>query len=169
MLNGSGLLSGDLSRSYRAESSACHSRTPGMCIAHGLFRASRCIPNTVGVGTCSGKLSFLDNKILRLNGPFGKPAFQNFTDTRSVTCLRRKRRASHMRRHAVMGHCPPRMILRGWLRKPDIARIARKLPAFECTDNCILVADFGACRIHYIGAALHLGDEHIVEHMLGLR
>jgi hypothetical protein len=33
----------------------------------------------------------------------------------------------------VMGHRTPRVILRWWLREPDVACIAGKLPAFKCT------------------------------------
>jgi len=71
-----------------------------------------------------------------------------------------------MRRHAMMRHAAPRMVLRRWLRKPDIARIAGKLAAFERPHDGIAVADFSARRVHDISAALHLGNHSVVEEML---
>ncbi len=34
-----------------------------------------------------------------------------------------------------MGHRTPRVIHRWWLREPDVACVAGKLPAAKCTDD----------------------------------
>src|ERR1700719_1674473 len=68
-----------------------------------------------------------------------------------------------------MGHRPPRVILRWWLREPDVACIAGKLPAFKCADDGIAVADLAARRVYQISAPLHLPDQRVVEEVFGLR
>ena len=69
----------------------------------------------------------------------------------------------------MVGHGPPRVILRWWLRKPDVARVASKLPAFKCTDDRIAVAYLATRCIYQIRAPLHLPDERVVEEVFGLR
>ena len=73
-----------------------------------------------------------------------------------------------MRRHAVMRHGPPRMILRSRLREPNVACVAGKLSAVERPDDHITVAYLATRGVHDVGAALHLRYELVVEHMLGL-
>ena len=74
-----------------------------------------------------------------------------------------------MRRHAVMRHCAPRVVLRRGLRKPDVAGIAGELAAFERADDGVTVADFATRRVHEIRTALHFGDQLVVEEALGFR
>src|SRR4029077_18568799 len=68
-----------------------------------------------------------------------------------------------------MGHHTQRVILRWWLREPDVASIAGKLPSFKCTDDGIAVADLAARRVYQISAPLHLPDQRFVEEVFGLR
>jgi hypothetical protein len=49
-----------------------------------------------------------------------------------------------MRRHAVERHGAPRMILRCWLRKPDIARVTCELIGFEGTHDRIALYELAA-------------------------
>ena len=115
------------------------------------------------------ELALIDDQIFVADWPALEIALQDFARAGRVTRLRGKRRAGDMRRHAMMRHAAPRMVLRRWLREPDIARIAGKLTAFERPHDGIAVADFSARRVHDISAALHLGNHSVVEEMLGLR
>src|SRR3984957_10340402 len=74
-----------------------------------------------------------------------------------------------MRRHAVMGHCAPRMAFRSGLREPDVAGIASELAAFERADDGVAVADFAARGVHEISATLHFREKLAVEEAFGLR
>ena len=73
-----------------------------------------------------------------------------------------------MGRHAVMRHGAPGMIVRRRLRKPDVARIACKLPAFQRSHDCVAITDFPTRSINQIGAALHLRQQSVVKEVLSL-
>ena len=73
-----------------------------------------------------------------------------------------------MRRHAVVRHRAPRVILRGGLGEPDVARVAGELAALERAHNGVAVADLAARRVHEVRAALHRADQLVVEQVLGL-
>src|SRR6266550_182215 len=60
------------------------------------------------------------------------------------------------------------MIPGSWLRKPDIAGIPGKLAAFQRPRDRVAVADLAAGGVDDVGAALHLGDQGVVEEVLGL-
>ena len=66
-----------------------------------------------------------------------------------------------------MWHGPPGMVFWCRLPEPDIAGASGELAAFERADDRIAVANLATCRVHDIGAALHLGDQRVVEHVLG--
>src|SRR3569623_2038276 len=72
-----------------------------------------------------------------------------------------------MRCHAVMGHRPPRMVLRRRLRKPYVARITCKLATFERANDGVPIAEFATRRVHKVCAALEVFQGLIVDHMLG--
>ena len=61
------------------------------------------------------------------------------------------------------------MISGSGLREPDVSGIACKLAAFQRPRDRIAVADLAAGGVDDVGAALHLGDERVVEEVLGLR
>lgn len=74
-----------------------------------------------------------------------------------------------MRSHPVVGHCPPRMICRRRLRKPDITSIARELTIFKSANNSVAVANLGARRVDEIGPALHALRKAFIEKAFGGR
>lgn len=74
-----------------------------------------------------------------------------------------------MRRHAVMGHRAPRMVLGRRLREPNVTGIAGELAAFERPCDGIAIADLAARGVHQIGTALHLADHRLVEEVFRLR
>src|ERR1700745_1788302 len=107
--------------------------------------------------------ALVDDEILVADWPALEIAFEDFACARRVACLGRERCARDMRRHPVMWHSAPRMIFWGWLREPDVSRIACELTALERTHNRIAVADFCARGVHDIGAALHLRNHRVVK------
>src|ERR1700691_159369 len=111
----------------------------------------------------ASQLATVDNQILLPDRPMLKPAFQNLPGARGITSLRRQRRPRGMRRHAVMGHRPPRVILRPRLRDPDVARITGKLTTLQGTDHGVAIAYLAACRVHQVSAALHLAQKRVIE------
>jgi hypothetical protein len=74
-----------------------------------------------------------------------------------------------MRRHAVMRHGAPGMVPGGGLREPDVAGITGELSAFEGANDGVAIADFASGGVHEISAALHLGEQFVVEEALGFR
>ena len=113
-------------------------------------------------------LATVDDQILVSDRSTLKPAFEDFARAGSIPSLRGQRRAGDVRGHAVVRHAPPSMIVRRWLREPDIPGIAGEMAALEGADNRIAVADLGARCVHDVGATLHLRDELVVEEILGL-
>merc|ERR1712188_153708 len=68
-----------------------------------------------------------------------------------------------------MRHAPPRMILGRRLREPHIPSITSQLARLQSPCNRITVADLAAGRVDNVRAALHSGEEVIVEQVLRLR
>ena len=101
-------------------------------------------------------------------GLLGEIAFEDLARAGGVARLRRQRGAGDVRRHAVMRHGAPGMVLRRRLREPDVAGIARELAALQRADDGVAVADLAARGVHEIGAALHHADQLVVEQVLGL-
>src|SRR5262249_51383286 len=93
-------------------------------------------------------------------------AFEDLAHASGVARLRGERRAGDMRRHAVVWHRPPRMVFRSWLRKPNVARVARELAGFERTRNRVAVAELAARRFDEISASLEVLEGVLVDHML---
>ena len=109
----------------------------------------------------------MHNQILVADGLAGEIALENFARAGCIAGLRRERRARDVRGHPVMRHRPPRMVLRRRLREPDVTGISGELAALKSANNGIAVAYLATRGVHDVGAALHLPDEFVVEHMLG--
>ena len=60
------------------------------------------------------------------------------------------------------------MIPRRGLWEPDVAGVPGKLAALERPRDRVAVADLAARGVDDVGAALHLGDQGVVEEVLGL-
>src|ERR1700734_3117795 len=117
----------------------------------------------------AGQLAAIDDQILLTNRALLKPAFENLAGTGGISSLRRQGCPGGMWRHAVMRHGSPRVILWRRLRIPDIAGITGELPALQCAYHRVAIADLAARGVDEVGTALHLADERVVEHVLGLR
>ena len=94
---------------------------------------------------------------IRYSSRIGLPveiALEDLAGAGGVARLRRQRAAGDMRRHAVMGHGAPWMILGRRLREPDVAGIACELAALEGAHDGVAVADLAAGRVHDVAAAL---------------
>ena len=60
------------------------------------------------------------------------------------------------------------MVVGRGLGEPDIAGIARQLPALERADDRVAVAQFATRGVDQIGPALEALERLLVDHMLGL-
>src|SRR5262249_23046478 len=80
--------------------------------------ATSCIPGTVRMCPGAGQFAGIDNQILVADRAAFEPAFEDLARARSISRLCRQRRARSVRRHAVMWHGPPGMVLRWRLREP---------------------------------------------------
>src|SRR5687768_3272473 len=98
-----------------------------------------------------------------------KPALEDFGHSGRVAGLRGQRLPRHVWRHPVVWHRPPGMIPGSRLREPDVSGIAGKLAAFQRPRDRVAVADLAPGGVDDVRAALHLGDQGVVEEMLGLR
>src|ERR1700693_266529 len=74
-----------------------------------------------------------------------------------------------MRRHSVMRHGPPGMILRWRLWEPYVACIACELTAFEGADDRVAIANLAAGGVHEISPSLHFREQLVVEEVLRFR
>ena len=126
--------------------------------ADGFFRSAGCVACAVGMCADTGELSCADDKVFIADRVIVEPAFENLPHASCVARLRRQAGARNMRRHAMMRHRSPWMVDRCRLRKPDIARIASQLAAFERTHNRVAIADLASRRVNDVRAALHFGD-----------
>src|SRR4029077_1127005 len=79
----------------------------------------------VGMGADAGKLALVHDEILGADRFAGEIFLKDLAGTGGVARLRRQRAARNMRRHAVVRHGAPRMVLRCRLRGPDDARLDR--------------------------------------------
>src|SRR5271165_1149528 len=71
-----------------------------------------------------------------------------------------------MRRHSVMRHRPPGMILRWRLWEPYVACVACELAAFEGPNDCVAIANLAAGGVHEISPSLHFREQLVVEEVL---
>src|SRR5271165_4331641 len=74
-----------------------------------------------------------------------------------------------MRRHSVMRHGPPGMILRWRLWEPYVACVACELAAFEGPNDCVAIANLAAGGVYEISPSLHFREQLIVEEVLRFR
>src|SRR5215831_16920851 len=89
----------------------------------------------------SCQLTSVDNDIFLPDGALVEPALQNFPHARRIARLRRECGACRVRRHAMMRHGPPWMVLRCRLREPYISSITREFPALQRPNNGVAVAN----------------------------
>src|SRR5262245_59698674 len=111
----------------------------------------------------------VDDQVLLPNRTAVEPALEDLAGACRVTGLRGEARARRVRRHSVVRHRPPGVILRRRLREPDVARVAGELPALTRRRYRVAIADLPARRVYEVGSALHATDHVGVEEMLGLR
>ena len=76
-------------------------------------------------------MTALGDQIFLADGAPGIETFQYLARAGGITRLSGERAAGGMRRHAFMRHGPPRVVRGRRLRIPDVAGIARELPAFQ--------------------------------------
>src|SRR5262245_18739390 len=100
----------------------------------------------------AGELAALNDEILVADRLVGEVALQDLSDACRVPCLGRERGAGDMRRHAVMRHGAPGMILGCGLREPDVAGIACELSALQRAHDRIPIAELTAGGIDEISA-----------------
>src|ERR1700683_1620121 len=100
------------------------------------------------MSTRAGQLTAVDDQILIADRTLVEPALKDLTRPRRIACLRRQRSTGDVRRHAVMRHRAPWMILRRRLREPHVAGVTCQLSGPERGRDVIAVADLAACRIH---------------------
>jgi hypothetical protein len=149
--------------------SAAHACDARSCFEPSRFlRATRGVTSTVGMRPHPRQRSAVHDQVLIANGTTAEPALKDFAHPGGVARLGRETRPGDMRRHAMVRHRPPGVILRRRLREPDVAGVPGKLSARERPDNGIAVADLAARRIDQVRAAFHRADERVVEQMLGL-
>src|SRR5580704_7106124 len=155
-------------RGDKAVAGSCAS-SHGVLEFRSLLGSAGRIPSAVGMRARSGELAAVDDKIFITDRSVLEPAFENLACSRCVPRLRRKGSSGDVGRHAMVRHGPPGMVLRRWLREPHVSGVAAKLAVFESPDDGVAIADLAARGVHEIGAALHLGEELIVEEILRFR
>src|SRR5215468_3702175 len=112
----------------------------------------------------SSKLALVDDQIFGPNGLAREVAFENLARAGRIASLGRERAARNVRRHAMVRHGPPRMVLCWRLRKPNVTRIAGELAALQGPHDRIAVDDLGSGGIHNVATSLHHADQLVVEH-----
>src|SRR6266516_1908214 len=127
------------------------------------------VTGAVGMSAGARERAAIDDQVFLADRTTLKPALQDLAHSGRIAGLRGQGRPRHVWRHPVVGHRPPGVIPRSRLREPDITGIAGKLAAFQCPRDRVAVADLAAGGVDDVGAALHLGDEGVVEEVLGLR
>src|SRR5665811_1463704 len=95
----------------------------------------------------ASQLATLHDQVLIANWTAFEVTFQNFTGTGRITGLRRQAGTRNVRRHAMIWHGAPRMVLRCGLWEPDIARITGQLTTFQRANHSIAVSQFAASGV----------------------
>src|SRR5271156_955878 len=85
--------------------------------------------HTVRMRPRPGKLATVDDEVLLANRLLREPVLEDFPGPSRVAGLGRERGPGNVRRHPVVRHRPPRMVLGRRLRIPDVARVAGDMPA----------------------------------------
>ena len=106
-----------------------------------VFRSLGRVAGAIRMCARARQLAAVNDKIFVPNRSLLEPAFENLARAGGVTRLRRKRGPGNVRRHAVVGHRAPRVILRRRLREPDVSGVARELSAFERPHDRVAIAD----------------------------
>ena len=130
----------------------CLWRVLASCLCHSvpaIFSASYRF--THGIGTCAGAResspgcdqTFLTNRTLL------EPALQDLACPCGIAGLRGERGSGDVRRHAVVGYRPPKMISGSRLRKPDIPGLACELAAIQNAYDCIAITGCFSC-FHFL-------------------
>jgi hypothetical protein len=109
-------------------------------------RARGRVARAIGMCPGPGQLAPIHNEVRLTDGTPLEPALQDFAYPRRVARLRGEAGAGRVRRHAVVRHRPPGMILGRWLREPDIPRVPRQLAALERPDYAYLKKVFQHTR-----------------------
>eukprot|EP00050_Salpingoeca_kvevrii_P005681 m.285082 g.285082 ORF g.285082 m.285082 type:complete len:437 (+) comp11291_c0_seq1:127-1437(+) len=135
----------------------------------GSFRAAGGVAARVRVSADTSELAVHGNDVVLVVGLAIEEALEDLADAGSVAGLGREGRAGDVGRHGVVGHGAPGMVLGRRLGEPDIAGVASKVTRLEGSGNGVLVADLAASSVDDVGAALHLLDHFLVEHVLCLR
>src|ERR1700680_4775521 len=74
-----------------------------------------------------------------------------------------------MRRHSMMRHSAPGMILGRRLRKPYVPCVACELTAFEGPDERVAITDLTSGGVHEISPTLHFREQFVVDEALRFR
>src|SRR5258708_37565583 len=74
-----------------------------------------------------------------------------------------------MRRHPIVRHGPPRMVLWRRLRIPNVACISGEVAGLKRANDSVALNQLAAGRINEIAAALHMRKHLVVEEVLGRR
>src|SRR5690606_31096109 len=110
-------------------------RTPGEAAIglaaelRGFLRAARGVPRAVRMRADAGQSATLHDQVLVADRAAFEVALQDFAHAGGVTRLRGKRSAGDVRRHAMVRHGAPRMVLGRGLGEPHVAAIAGQLSA----------------------------------------
>ena len=96
-----------------------------------LLGAAGGVARAVGVRAGARKAASLHDQVLLPDRPSVQPALEDFADSRGVPCLRGERRPGRVRRHGVVGHRPPWVVVGSGLREPDVAGVSRELSALQ--------------------------------------
>src|SRR6202042_463044 len=115
----------------------------------------------------TGELSAVDDEIFIANWSPVEPTFKDLAGAAGVARLSREAGSGNVRRHAVMRHRAPGMILRCRLRIPDVAGVAGELSALKGSDDGVAIANQAARRVHEVCTTLHFADQCIVEEIQG--
>src|SRR5580700_9355029 len=111
------------------------------------------------MSTGSSQLALVHNEIFGADRFAPEIGFQDLARASSVARLRRQRAARDVRRHAMVRHGAPRMVLCWRLRKPNVTRIAGELTALQGPHHRIAVDNLGSGGIHNVAASLHYADQ----------
>merc|ERR1712216_1022231 len=118
---------------------AAHSGHNNLLVARfelrSLVGATGCVPFRIRVRAGACKSATRNDLILRALRVSVEHALENLTNTRRVSSLRRERCARDVGGHGMVWHRTPGVVLRGWLRKPDITSISGQAPVAECCGN----------------------------------
>ena len=115
----------------------------------------------------AGEATTRHDEVLVANRAAIEEALEDLPDSGRVASLRRQRRARNVRRHPVMRHRPPGVVVGRRLGEPDIAGVPREPAALQRAHHGVAVADLPPGRIHEVRTPLHCGEQVVIEKPLG--